>query len=156
MLGIFAPPQVRVVDPCAPAQMTCLGSLKCSVLNKICDPQLVEQFSTAGSAPEPTPFVLEPDTTPPVLQFSGACEAPLCKAAVTPSGLLVQVHRLVVGQEFLDPGRAALFSFGNLVASWCLIPLRLLYVLTRATEFSFTCVVADIQVPSRLTTPTGT
>ena len=93
-----------MIDPCAPEQITCLESRKCSVLNKVCDPQLVEEFSEGGSAPEPEPFVPEPDTTPPMMHFVGTCEAPSCEPALTPSGTRVQVYRLEVGQEFSDPG----------------------------------------------------
>ena len=93
-----------MVDPCAPEQMTCLESGKCSILNKVCDPQLVEQFSEGGSSPEPEVFVPEPDTTPPVLHFRGLCEESICGKAFTPSGTRVQVYRMVVGQGFKDPG----------------------------------------------------
>jgi len=86
--------------------MMCLESRTCSILNKVCDPELVEQFSERVVAPEPEPFVPEPDTTPPTLHFSGACEAPMCKSAVTPSGILVRVHKVEVGQEFIDQGGA--------------------------------------------------
>ena len=115
--------QVRVIDPCAPGQITCLESRKCSVLNKVCDlgevldqlePRVAAIFSEGGgsssSAPELSePFVPEPDTTPPVLHFVGTCEAPSCEPALTPSGTRVRVYRLEVGQELFisdDPGDA--------------------------------------------------
>ena len=100
--------QVRVVDPCAPEQKTCLESGKCSVLDKLCDALLVEQFSEGGGEPEEPQYVPEPDTTPPVLRHLGICTPPLCEVAVTASGTPVWVYHLQVGEEFQDPGVLAL------------------------------------------------
>ena len=93
-----------MIDPCAPDQMTCPDTGKCSVLNMVCDPQLVEEFSEPGAPPAPEPFIPKPDTTPPVLRHIGPCLPPGCYQAATPSGTVVRVHRLEVGEEFQDAG----------------------------------------------------
>ena len=94
-----------MIDPCAPDQITCPDSGKCSVLDMVCDPRLVEEFSEPGAPPTPEPFIPEPDTTPPVLRHIGDCLPPGCyQAATRLSGTVVHVHRLEVGEEFHDPG----------------------------------------------------
>ena len=96
--------QVTVVDPCRPQQVMCRELQVCSVLDQSCDPAVVGLF---GDAKKREAFVPQLDETPPILRHRANCTEPVCRLAISLTGMVTHVYNVSVGESFSDPGTVA-------------------------------------------------